>query len=304
MVHRSVLLNEILEIFDPQPGQIYIDATVNGGGHTMAILERVGSTGRVLGIDWDRDLIENLKIKKQKSKLRNLLLTCDNYANLGNIAREFHLEQVSGILFDCGFSSYHIEKSHRGFSFLKNEPLDMRYHDGGGGKNSLTAEIIVNTYSEKELADIFWNYGGERFSKRIARKIVGERRRQSVKTTAELVRIIEKAVPFGGRYHQSRHSRIHPATRVFQALRIVVNDELGNLARGLDAAVPLLKSGGRIVAISFHSLEDRIVKNFFKAEKVAERLEIITAKPLRPRAAEVRENPRSRSARVRAAQKI
>ena len=303
-MHQPVLLQEVLDIFDPKPGEVYIDATINGGGHAMAILERVGPTGKVVGIDWDCGLLEKTKDKSEKIKAQNLILTCDNYANLRDIAREFHLEQVSGILFDCGFSSYHVEESHRGFSFLRNEPLDMCYHDGDGEK-SLTAKKVVNTYDEKELADIFWDYGGERFSRRIAKKIVEERRRQPFKTTFELVRIIEEALPSSYRYrHGRRQGEIHFATRTFQALRIAVNGELENLERGLNAAVTLLKSGGKLAVISFHSLEDRIVKNFFKAETVAERLAVITVKPVRPQAGEIKENPRSRSAKLRVAQKL
>jgi 16S rRNA (cytosine1402-N4)-methyltransferase len=207
------------------------------------------------------------------------------------------------IIFDFGFSSYHIEASGRGFSFLKDEPLDMRYRRDGDHKDDnggrLTAERIVNTYSKDALEELLHTYGEERFARKIAQRIVERRVERPIKTTFELVEVIKGAVWSGSR----RQRGIHPATRTFQALRIAVNQELENLRMGLQAAVPLLKEGGKIAIISFHSLEDRIVKNFFKAECAAGRLAAVTAKPVRPRSEEVAKNPRSRSARLRAAQK-
>jgi len=246
----------------------------------------------VLGIDWDKEVISQLKSQTTKFKDR-LILINDSFTNLKEIAKKFH--SISGVLFDLGMSSWHLEESGRGFSFLKSEPLDMRYNVN----NPLTAEKIVNYWSEPEMENILKEYGEERFAGNIAEEIINERKFYPIKSTSQMVKIIQKAIPF--RYQRQK---IHFATRVFQALRIAVNDELNNLKKALPQAVEILNPQGRIVVISFHSLEDRIVKNFLKEKSKENILQILTKKPTRPARQEIIINPRSRSAKLRAAIKI
>ena len=291
-MHTPVLLKEVLEVFNPQLGQIYIDATINGGGHGKAILERLGVKGRIVGIDWDCGLIEKLK----QSQINNLTLTCDNYAHIKFIARKYNLGEVSGIIFDLGFSSYHPEESKRGFSFLRDEPLDMRYNINF---NELTAEKIINTWPREAIEDILSRYGEERFARRIAAAIERERNQKNIFTTGELCRIIKESVPtsyFNG--------RIHPATKTFQALRIAVNNELENLEQALQDSSEILAKKGKIAVISFHSLEDRIVKRFFRIREKERVLYTLTPKPIRPTPEEILNNHRARSAKLRVAEKL
>lgn len=295
-IHRPVLLQEVLRVLDPKEGETFIDATINGGGHAKAILERIGPSGKVLGIDWDCGLIKELRIKDQESRIKNLILTCDNYANIKSIVGEHNLGEVSGIIFDLGFSSHHLEEARRGFSFLKNENLDMRYNVS---ENELTAAKIVNNWPEKAIEDILRRYGEERFARSIARGIARERSEKKVSTTGELVGIISKSVP---RAYLKR--RIHPATKTFQALRIAVNSELENLEKALKDSVLILKPGGKIAVISFHSLEDRIVKNFFKEGVKSGLLNILTKKPLVADREEKALNSRARSAKLRTAERV
>ncbi len=275
-MHIPVLQKEVLEFLDPKSNENFIDCTIDGGGHALAILEKIKPHGKILGIDLDEKVTGHLKIKD------NLILVCDNYVNLKKIVEKNNFRQLSGILFDLGMSSWHLEESARGFTFLKDEPLDMRY-----GANELTAEKIVNEYPQEEIEKILREYGEERFAKRLARKIVQER---PIKTTFQLLEIIKRA-------------RIYSPNRVFQALRIAVNNELNNLKKVLPQAVEILESGGRIVIISFHSLEDRIVKNFFKEEFQKGTIKILTKKPITPSQEEIKNNPRSSSAKLRAAMK-
>lgn len=288
-MHKPVLLKEVLETLDPQPGKIYVDATANGGGHLAAILEKIGQEGKILGIDWDCDLIAHLKEKYAAEK--RVMFVCDNFANIKAIMDAKGLQQADGIFADVGFSSYHIEQSGRGFSFLKDEPLDMRYHAQSG---CLSAEGIVNTWSEGELERIIREYGEERFAKKIATAIAGARRQKKILTTSELARIISMAVPS---WYQ--RGRIHPATRTFQALRIAVNGELDNLTVFLEMAIGLLKNNGILAVITFHSLEDRIVKNFFKTKEKEGLLALLAKKPITASREETKINPRARSAKLR-----
>jgi len=292
-MHIPVLQNEVLKYLDPKPNQNFIDATIGEGGHAISILERTSPNGKLLGIDWSPEIIENCKLKIQNVKKR-ITLVCDNFVNLKEIVKRERFLAVSGILFDLGMSSWHLEESGRGFSFLKNEPLDMRYSP----QNPLTAEKIVNYWSKSEMEKILREYGEERFAKKIAEKIIEARQSKPIKTTSQLVEIIKKAVL--SRY---RHQKIHFATRTFQALRITVNDELNNLEKALPQTLEILKPGGRLVVISFHSLEDRIVKNFYR-DSSPEKLKILTKKPIRPTPEEIKINPRSRSAKLRAAIKL
>ena len=312
MIHIPVLLKETIEILNPQPGEFFIDGTVGSGGHSAAILERVSPGGVLLGIDWDKKMIEmmqekiaaNSKIKNQKSKL---ILVHGNYADLPEILKKNNLPKADGLLIDLGFSSEHLQ-SGKGFSFFKNEKLDMRYSTEISDKRQearMTAAEVINSFTEKDLAEIFWKYGEERFSRQIARKIIEERKIKPIKTTFDLVEIIKKSMP---RNYQT--GKINPATKIFQALRIYVNNELENLEKLLKNSNKIVK--GRIVIISYHSLEDRLVKNRFRELKNQERAEILTnpagsrqggtygaRKPIRPTNEEIQANPRSRSAKLR-----
>ena len=285
MIHIPVLQKEVIEHLEPKPNQNFIDCTIGEGGHTKAILEKNGPDGKVLGIEFDPWLYKKLLT----SKIDRLILVNDSFVNLKEIVRKEKFGPVLGILFDLGFSNWHLEESGRGFSFLKNEPLDMRYNP----EDPLTAEKILNNWPEEEIEKILREYGEERFARRIARGIIEERKIKPIKTTFQLVEIVKQATP--GWYHQRK---IHPATRTFQALRITVNDELNNLKEALPQALEILKKGGKLAVISFHSLEDRIVKNFFR-----EKLKVITKKPIRPSLKEIEINPRSRSARLRVGEK-
>ncbi|RJS78233.1 16S rRNA (cytosine(1402)-N(4))-methyltransferase RsmH [Candidatus Bathyarchaeota archaeon] len=291
-VHIPVLQNEVAKFLDPKPNNDYVDCTIGEGGHAQAILEKILPNGKLLGIDLTEELIEALKLKFKDFK-QNLVLVCDNFSNLKEIAEKHGFRNVSGVLFDLGLSSWHLEKSGKGFSFMREEPLDMRYEGG------VSAEEIVNGCSEEEIARILKEFGEERFARRIAKTIVEKRRVKPIKTTFQLVDVVRSAVPL---WYQKR--RIHFATKTFQALRIAVNGELENLKETLPQAVDILKTGGKIVVISFHSLEDRIVKNFFRENSKNGKLKILTKKPVVPTIEEVRVNPRARSAKLRVAVKI
>lgn len=295
-MHIPVLQKEVIEYLEPKPNKNFIDCTINGGGHTLAILEATAPKGRLLGIDWDENQILNLKSQFPPAKFRSrLILVCDNFVNLKEIVKKQNFKQVQGILFDLGLSSWHLEKSGRGFSFLRNEPLDMRYNP----ENPLTAEKIINYWSEPEIERILKEYGEEKYAGKIAEEITKERKLKPIKTTQRLVTIIRKSVPLKYQYF-----KIHFATRTFQALRIAVNSELENLKIVLPQALEILKKRGRLAVISFHSLEDRIVKNFFREMFLEGKLEILTKKPIIPNKKEIKINPRSRSAKLRAIKKI
>lgn len=299
MIHKPVLLNEVLEYLDPKPGGKFIDATIDGGGHAMAMLDRIGPSGKLLGIERDSELLKQLKLKVKNLKFQdNVILVNDSYANLKRITEGNNFTDADGIIFDLGMSSWHLEEAGRGFSFQRDENLNMRYRVENFP--NITAEEIVNRWSYGELARILKEYGGERFAKRIAAAVMRERKGNPIKTTFQLVEVIKKAVPFWYRYGR----RIHYATKTFQALRIAVNDELGNLQKGLAQALEVLRGGSKMVVISFHSLEDRIVKNFFRDNERANLLKILTKKPIGPTLLEVKINPRARSARLRVAAKM
>ncbi len=276
MIHKPVLKKEILEYLEVESNKNFIDATAGEGGHTKLILDHNGPEGKVIAVERDPVLSQKLK----ERNLDRVVVVNKSYSDI----EEF--DRVDGILLDLGLSSWHLEESGRGFSFQKEEPLDMRFNPE---KNSLTAYEIVNKWPEKEIARILEEYGEERFSKRISRRIVKER---VIKTTKELREIIEKTVPSKG--------RIHPATRTFQALRIEVNKELNHLERALPRLFEILSPKGRLVIISFHSLEDRIAKQFLKNQKG---LKIITKKPVKASLEEIRNNPRARSCKLRAGEK-
>jgi len=283
----------VIYFLDPKPNENFVDCTVGEGGHSMAILERSGPFGKVLGIDADPIILERLKRKIEGTIYeKRLFLMCGNFANLSEIVEKCAFRRVSGVLFDLGLSSWHLEESRRGFSFLRNEPLDMRYNP----ENPLTAEAILNFWSLRDIERILRVYGQERFSRRIAEEIV---RSRPLKTTVDLVMAVERATPSW--YHRGR---IHFATKTFQALRIAVNNELENLERALPQALNIMDEGGRLVVISFHSLEDRVVKNFLREKAKEGAVKILTKKPVRPSREEIAGNPRCRSARLRAAVKV
>ncbi|MFZ2390260.1 MAG: 16S rRNA (cytosine(1402)-N(4))-methyltransferase RsmH [Minisyncoccales bacterium] len=286
-MHIPVLLKEVIEYLDIKPNGNYIDCTLNGGGHTREILKRI--KGKVLGIEIDKEIFEKI----EKEKIERLIPVNDSYINIKKIAEENGFDKVNGILFDIGMSSYHIDEAERGFSFNKDEPLIMNYSTG------LTAEEILNEWREDEIEKILKEYGEEDFSKKIAKKIIERRKGERIKSTLQLVNIIKEATP--GWYH---HGKTHFATRTFQALRIKVNNELDNFRKALPEALNLLEKEGRLVAISFHSLEDRIIKEFLKEKEKNGEVKIITKKPIVPEDQEIALNPRSRSSKLRAAIKI
>ena len=291
-MHIPVLLNEVIKLIDPKENENYIDATLGEGGHTLALLQKTSPAGKVLGIDLDPETLEIAHRKLQAFGDR-LVLVNDNFKNLEEVVENQKFKEISGIVFDFGMSSRDIDESGRGFSFLKDEPLLMNF----GSDAMLTAENIVNGWPEGELEKIISLYGEEKFARQIARGIIARRLVKPIKTTFDLVEVIEKATP--NFYH---HGKIHPATRTFQALRIAVNDELNSIQKGLEASLRVLSSGAKIAAISFHSLEDRIVKNFFRDNKKT--LKILTKKPVVPAQVEILNNSRARSAKLRVAQKI
>jgi 16S rRNA (cytosine1402-N4)-methyltransferase len=296
-VHAPILTETILTLLDPQPGQRFIDATVDGGGHTAALLERSAPDGRVLGIDRDAEMLAHTRERlAEHVASARLVLVQGNFRDLEEIAGGYGFGAVDGILFDLGLSSYHLDRSGRGFSFGGREPLDMRF-DPSDGTTESAAEILA-WRNEKEIADLIFELGEERFSRRIARAIVRRREAEPVRLASELYELVVGALPGPARRYADRS-----AARVFQALRIAVNDELGAVEAALPQALNLLRPGGRIAVLAFHSLEDRIVKRFFREQKLAGMVEILTKRPLRADDAEVAANPRAGSAKLRVARR-
>ncbi len=299
-MHIPVLLREVIEYLNPQPGQKFIDATIGDGGHALAILEHIIPGGKLLGIEWDGELLKRLEAQIQHSQFKDsAFLINDSYANLERIAEDNNFNNAQGVIFDLGMSSWHLEESGGGFSFAKDESLDMRFSRQADDDGRPTAAEMINKYREEELAEILKENGDERFAKRIAGAIVKARKERPIMTTFQLVEIIKNSTPFW-----YRRGRIHFATRTFQALRIAVNDELENIKSGIGQAENVLTAGGRLALISFHSLEDRIVKNFFREEGKKGKFKILTKKPIRAKLAEITANPRARSAKLRVAEKL
>jgi len=295
IIHIPVLKKEVLEYLDPTPNENFVDCTIGEGGHAKLILEKSAPDGKVLGIDLDPAQIENNKWQMADYKDR-LILENNSYVNLKEIIEKNNFEPVSGILLDLGMSSVHLDKSTKGFSFQLDQSLDMRYDDKF---NSLTAEKIINEWPAERIEKIIEEYGEEKFARKISNKIVEERKKGRIKSTFQLVKIIKEIIPA-----RLQRGKIHCATRTFQALRIAVNAELQNLETVLPQAISILSSGGRLVIISFHSLEDRIAKNFLNQESKNGLIKILTKKPITATDSEIRENPRSRSAKLRAIIKI
>ncbi len=290
-MHKPVLLNEVIEYLDPKPNQNFIDCTVGEAGHSLAILNRNQPDGKVLGIDTDNESLKRIKPTER------LVLINGNFKDLKTIAGENNFVKVNGVLFDLGLSSWQLDESGKGFSYKKDEPLTMIFNNS----QVVTAQEIINTWPEEELIKIFKEYGEERFARKIVQKIVQYRGLTPVQTTSQLFEIIKKSVPFSKTGH-GRTDRI--AARIFQALRIVVNDEIENLKKGLEQAFQILDKEGRVVVISFHSLEDRIVKWFFRNLEKEGKIKILTKKPITANKAEIITNSRSRSAKLRAAMHI
>ena len=305
--HEPAMLGEVVEGLHIRPDGIYVDATIGAGGHAEAILQQLGSRGTLVGIDWDGDAVEFAK-KRLARYSKQLRIHRGNFADLATILGGVGMEQVDGVLLDLGISSLQLDRANRGFSFQREGPLDMRMDS----RRKLNAEMVVNRTPCEELGRLLRQYGEERKAKRIARAIEFRRRQKPIRTTRELADIVVGAV---GR---PPRSRIHPATRTFLALRIAVNDEMANLDGGLKAAVKCLGPGGRLCAISFHSLEDRIVKRVFTSfargcvcpPKLTvcacgkkPMLRIVTKKPVLPGPDEVARNPRCRSAKMRIAER-
>lgn len=286
--HLPVLLEEVISYLAPEDGGIYVDGNLGLGGHAAGILESSRPGGQVIGFEWDAAAL-TLARKRLAPFGKRVRFVRKNFAALKETLMELGISQVDGILLDLGLSSLQLDSGDRGFSFRGRGPLDMRMDD----RATRTAADVVNTSTEQELADIFFYYGEERQARRIAAHVVEKRRKNRIETTDQLVGVIEKAVP--RRFHPKR---IHVATKVFQALRIVVNHELENLDKALVDGVTVLKPGGRFCVISFHSLEDRLVKQSFKANPA---LQMLTHKPVVPGEEECSRNPRARSAKLRVA---
>lgn len=293
-VHRPVLAEEIVGLLVTDPDGIYIDGTVGGGGHAETILRRLasmGGKGRLIGMDRDSQILD---LARRRLEGFGALFLHGTFENLDRALDLLGVDRVSGLLLDLGVSSLQLDEASRGFSFSKEAPLDMRMN----GEDEITAADIIAESSPRELTRILTDYGEEPFAHRIVRNIVEARRRKSIETTTELAQIVWRSVP-----PSVRHRRIHPATRTFQALRIAVNGEIDRLERFLQTAPSRLSSGGRLAVISYHSLEDRLVKHAFhqgEREGICRRL---TKKPVRPSDNEVHDNPRARSARLRVVEK-
>lgn len=293
--HKSVLVNEVIENLNIKPNKTYLDVTFGGGGHTRAILEKE-PTCKVIALDWDKKTIEQKTANFEDEFGDRIKIIWGNFANLYRIFKKEKIEKVDGILADFGTSQHQIENVP-GMSFHGNLPLDMRISQA---HQLQTAADIINKLPEKELTEIFFKYGEEKQSRQIAKQIVEYRKKKWFKTTNQLTQLIESIIP--EHIMRARKHYIHPATKVFQALRIYVNKELENIEKFLPQAIQHLNQEGRIVCISFHSLEDRVVKLFFRNNK--DKLKIITPKPITGTPEEISSNPSSRSAKLRAAEKI
>ncbi len=303
--HLSVMPDQVLDCLQPQSGETFVDGTLGGGGHARLLLDATAPDGRLIGLDRDQDALQAASRVLDPYGDR-VILRHANFSDVDRVLEELRIDGIDGMLLDLGVSSFQLDAGHRGFSFQVDAPLDMRMDRSGG----LTAADILQQYTAEELARIFFEYGEERYSRRIARRIVEQRLETPLTTTGQLAELVKYSVPKG-----RVPARIHPATRVFQALRIEVNGELEHVAQGLEKAINCLRPGGRLAVISFHSLEDRLVKHYFRSESQScicppklpmcvcnhqPRVEVLTRKGLRATDEEVADNPRSRSAVLRA----
>lgn len=308
MEHISVLRGECIKYLNIRPEGVYVDGTLGMGGHSEAIAEKL-TTGRVIGIDRDDRALAFAR-KRLERFGGGITLVKGNFADLGALMDRAGADKADGMLFDLGVSSPQLDNAERGFSYKYDAPLDMRMDE----QASLTAEEIINTWSEAELRSVFWRYGEERYSGRIAAAVAAERAKAPIRTTGQLTEIIRRTMPAS-----ALREKQHPAKRCFQALRIAVNDELGSLERMLAQVTDRLAPGGRLLVISFHSLEDRIVKEYIRSQEAGctcpkdfpvctcgftQTLRSVTRRPISPSARETEENPRARSARLRIAERV
>lgn len=295
MRHVPVLLHEAIEGLNLKDGDIFLDGTLGSAGHSLAVAEKFGNDVEIIGLDRDAEALA-----RSEERLRELTnsayLKLESFRNLDAVLKELGISKVNAILLDLGISSEQIDESGRGFSFQKDEPLSMTMVKDDKG---VTAKEILNSWSEETLELIIRGFGEERFAKKIAKEIVRRRETKPFETTGDLVEAVRFATPAS--YHRGR---LHPATRTFQAIRIAVNEELATLEEGLTKAFGALSEGGRLVVISFHSLEDRIVKNFMRGEEKLGRAKVLTKKPVTPTEEEIEKNPRSRSAKLRILEKL
>jgi 16S rRNA (cytosine1402-N4)-methyltransferase len=311
-IHKPVLVREVIDYLNLKKGDVIFDGTLGGAGHTIVIIKAIAPTGKIIGVDLDSQAISTAaRILSKNKLLDNVYLVNDNFANIAGILKKLKIKKVNGFLFDLGLSSMQIDGSGKGFSYIRDEKLDMRF----GNNEGIDAYTIINEYPEERLKEIFYKFGEEKWSGRIARSILNHRQIKNIETTGELSGIISKAIP--GRFNKKRKG--HPAKRIFQALRIEVNDELENISESLEQSISFLEKKGRIAVISYHSLEDRIVKKKFEnfsgkcvcppdfpicrcnAEK---RGIILTKKAVRPSDKEIEDNPRSKSAKLRVFEKV
>ncbi|QUH26777.1 16S rRNA (cytosine(1402)-N(4))-methyltransferase RsmH [Serpentinicella alkaliphila] len=307
--HVSIMLEECIENLKIKEDGIYVDGTLGGAGHSKDIAKRLNENGMLIGIDQDINAIRAAEKRLEELKCK-IKLVHDNFSNLENILQNINVDKIDGILLDLGVSSPQLDEAERGFAYMQNGILDMRMDERG----PITAKDIVNNYTEQQLTDIFWKYGEEKWAKRIAEFIIQERQEKEITTTFELVDVIKKAIPKKARMEGS-----HPAKKVFQAIRIEVNNELGIIENTIVSATEKLNVGGRICIITFHSLEDRIVKNTFKelsdpcicppqfpictCNRIS-KLKVITKKPIVPTDEEYESNSRSKSSKLRVAERI
>jgi len=294
--HIPVMLNEVLNYLNLSPGKVIVDATIGTAGHSLDILKRILPGGRLIGIDRDKESLE-----VARGRLHDFDSACEfvhaNFVDIDTILKNLNIKKVDGVLFDLGISSFQLENPLRGFSFQNEGPLDMRLDQD----SYISAYDLVNNLNEDEISTLLWHFGQERWHNRIARLLVKERQRQPISTTSQLVNIIVRSIPH--RYSH-RHYRIHPATRTFQAVRIAVNRELETLEIAINKALAILEKKARICVISFHSLEDRVVKLNFRQSASLGLINIITLKPQTPTQAEIEANPSSRSSKLRVAERL
>jgi len=308
--HVPVLLTEVIDYLDPEVGDIVYDGTLGGAGHTVEIIKVIAPTGKVIGVDLNSQTLSTAT-KRLKSFAKNFLPVNDNFANIKNILLKLNIKKVNKILLDLGLSSFLIDRSGRGFSYLRDERLDMRFSPDTWPD----AHEVINKYPEKRLKEIFLKYGEERFSGRIAANIINYREGKSIETTGDLVDIVKHSIP----WKYGKHRKGNPAKRIFQAIRMEVNRELESIGKVIDDGFKVLEKGGRMVIISYHSLEDRLVKTRFKELEgictcppglpvcrcgVEKRAKILTRRAIFPSAGEQEKNPRSKSARLRAIEKV
>ena len=295
MAHIPVLLEESLYYLRPRPGDKFIDATFGEGGHSLALWEMIKPHGEILAFEWDPELfqkgLERISSLKPMPKIK---LVNKNFNEIERVVKEEKFECIKGVIFDLGLSSYHYDEAKRGFAFKQNEFLDMRINPND---IKITAFEVVNYFSKSELVRILKNYGEERRAEKIAEKIIEARKKKKIETTQELKELVDQV-------YKGRRGKIHPATKTFLALRTFINQELENLNKGLEGAFNVLEQGGRIVIISFHGLEDKVIKEKIKKWKKEKRIILITKNVVRPKREEIKQNPRARSAKLRAIEKL